>query len=183
MITLTKEELSIDNIIQLWANKRKRDLEIDQLDIETTHSYRYAAFCVLAWITLLVPVHPHSKADCFKATFPEGCTQFLSEQRLNSSSRPTSALIRGFCQTDLLPGLEPAIVEGSPRHPEFDLIYVSSINYGMLHEFGKVTIEWTSTLSCHLIFNESTRTLYLFSLPTFCALGYLEGGSGGVFDR
>ncbi|KAK1770185.1 hypothetical protein QBC33DRAFT_530326 [Phialemonium atrogriseum] len=54
----------------------------------------------------------------------------------------------------------------------------------MLRGFGNVTIEWTNTITHHLLFVPTTRKLYLFRLPTICAVGCLsDEGKSPILDQ
>ncbi|KAK0710738.1 hypothetical protein B0H67DRAFT_469104, partial [Lasiosphaeris hirsuta] len=51
---------------------------------------------------------------------------------------------------------------------------VSSINARALCGIGGISIEWVAAVGCYLHFDEHTATLYLFALPSFCALHSAE---------
>ena len=171
---------TIDDILQSWITKHNSEVDLCKMEPELMEACRQAAFYVLCWTSLLIRPSSSTRRQCFDVVFPPEVIAMPSSQSMDNSAILTSALIRGFCHMELIPGLEDNY--RSEEHPNADLIYVSSMNYYMLHELGRVTIEWTTLLSCHLMFIESTRTLYLFCLPTTLALCCLGNGSGCAFD-
>ncbi|KAK2595620.1 hypothetical protein QQS21_006667 [Conoideocrella luteorostrata] len=51
-----------------------------------------------------------------------------------------------------------------------NILYESSLNYFSLFKIGRVKLKWVDTITSHLIFERSTRTLSLFRFPSFCAM-------------
>lgn len=54
-----------------------------------------------------------------------------------------------------------------------DVLYQSSLDYFSLLTIGRVKLKWVNTLSLHLAFNRSKRTLYIFRFPSYCAINVL----------
>lgn len=53
------------------------------------------------------------------------------------------------------------------------VLYESSLNYFSLYTIGRVRLQWVDTLTAHLAFDRSTRTLYVFRFPSFCVANIL----------
>ncbi|KAF4997490.1 hypothetical protein FGRMN_3854 [Fusarium graminum] len=168
---------SIDDTLQQWLRKSGRDLVT--LDATLVKSARIAVFCVVAWATLLVRISPNATGNAFEIIAHEGRLHLQAAQSLESAKRPISALLRAFCRSGLVPGINNSNNVESGRE---DSIHVTVVNYSMLLEFGRVKIEWTEDLSSHLVFVPATRTLFLFRMPTVCALGCVEDGVPPFFD-
>jgi hypothetical protein len=183
VIKSAANDSSIDDTLRLWV----RDSVNGDPQSSTVEwrAWRQALFCVLASVTLLAEVSEKPRDDCFEVQFPdsdENDNDSRTVQRLDSARRPVSAMMRWFCKTKFKfhSGTARLLGEGDVRQ---DLISVSAVSYAMLHEFGKISIEWTTLISCHLLFVPSTRTLYLFRLPTFCALACIKDGKNCLFDQ
>lgn len=58
-----------------------------------------------------------------------------------------------------------------------DVLYQSSLDYFSLLTIGRVKLKWVDTLTSHLAFDRSKRTLYIFRFPSYCAINVLFGGS------
>ncbi len=167
-------------MLVIWTQNHHKAFEDFTGEVKDT--CRRATFCALAWATLMVEVSTTPCPGRYDVIFPGGWGHLKSSQLLDSSRRPSSALMRGFCQPQLLPSIETLSGEQNLYLSQDEIIHVSSINYAMLHQFGKVTIEWTDVLSCHLLFLPSTRTLYLFRLPTVCAMNLAGEEGSNMFD-
>ncbi|KAJ3535231.1 hypothetical protein NM208_g7221 [Fusarium decemcellulare] len=174
----TKDNPTIDDIVSQWIESQGKATPVPGTG--ESPAYRRAVFCALAWVTLLVDIPQRPPEDCFGVTFPSNSPSSQVTQRFDCARRPIDAMFRGLCQTRLPQRTNHAILEGREQP---DLIHVSSVRYSMLYEFGKVTVEWTGIMSCHLEFDLPTRTLYLFNLPTYCALACFREGRDCIFDR
>lgn len=49
-------------------------------------------------------------------------------------------------------------------------IVVSCVNYGTLYRIAGITLEFTSSASLHLDFDERTKTIKIFQYPSFCMM-------------
>jgi hypothetical protein len=76
-------------------------------------------------------------------------------------------------------------VEESERHPASggtqrsgsssnDVLHESSLNYSSLFRIGRVRLKWVDTLTAHLAFDRSTRTLSVFRFPSYCVTNVLR---------
>ena len=52
---------------------------------------------------------------------------------------------------------------------ELKSVCSSSFNACLLAKIGRININWTDSLACHLELDPSTDTLYLYRYPSFCA--------------
>ncbi|RSL45340.1 hypothetical protein CEP54_014314 [Fusarium duplospermum] len=175
----TTNNFSIDDLVD-QLNKRQKGESLTPGSKESV-VYRQALFCVLAWVTLLLDIPPAPSQRHFQAIFPDDIPHTQATRLLSDAQRPVHALFKSLCQRKL-----PDSSRNQTTHEAdqwFGLIHVSSVSYSMLYEFGKVAIEWTTSMTCHLQFDASTRTLYLFRLPTYCALGCVHSSQDCVFDR
>ncbi|KAG9250321.1 uncharacterized protein F5Z01DRAFT_666467 [Emericellopsis atlantica] len=59
-------------------------------------------------------------------------------------------------------------------HSDSDVLHKSSLNYFSLYTIGKVRLKWVDTLTEHLAFDHSTRTLSLYRYPSHCAINILR---------
>lgn len=64
-----------------------------------------------------------------------------------------------------------------------DVLYQSSLDYFSLLTIGRVKLKWVDTLTSHLAFNRSKRTLYIFRFPSYCAINVLHDGKIGSFKE
>lgn len=175
---------SIDDISRRWLERSGR--EAPRSNSSEWRACRQAVFCVLTCITLLVQATPTPQEDCFKVEFPDNDEVDNGSDHahpLDSARRPVCALMRSFCGSKFMLRSDTGMLGGPEYNAYQDTISVSSVNYAMLDEFGKITYEWTDLISCHLLFVPSSRVLYLFRLPTFCALSCIEGGKNSVADQ
>ncbi|KAB5583447.1 hypothetical protein GE09DRAFT_1078943 [Coniochaeta sp. 2T2.1] len=60
-------------------------------------------------------------------------------------------------------------------------VYASSLSAYSLRNIGKISFEWTDTLSNHLTFLPLSRTLLLFRYPSFCTMSLWPEGHS-IFD-
>ncbi|KAH0556662.1 hypothetical protein GP486_005534 [Trichoglossum hirsutum] len=64
-----------------------------------------------------------------------------------------------------------------------DVLYQSSLNYFSLFTIGRVRLKWVDTLTAHLAFDRSTRTLSVFRFPSFCVANVLRGHDVKVLQK
>lgn len=64
-----------------------------------------------------------------------------------------------------------------------DVLYQSSLNYFSLSIIGHVKVIWVDTLTSHLAFDRSTRTLSIFRFPSFCATHVLSKSNVEVLQK
>lgn len=178
LIKNSTTDTTIDDLLPLLTINQGRDLP--HTSSEEWKTLRRVLFCVLAWVTLLVDVRPSPPDGHFEVIFPGSDTDSCIRQPLDSARRPICAMFRTLCRTRLFYKRSHSANEAGQIS---DLIHASSVSYSMLYRFGKITIDWTDLISCHLWFDSATRTLYLFRLPTYCALGCMQEGQDCLFDQ
>jgi hypothetical protein len=165
-------DCTVLDILQRWLHHHGKDYE--QLDAASWADCQSAIFCILTWTTLMIdgdvsPIH-----SGFQISFPPGYLRAPARQPQDAAARPIASFLRAFGQGPQFPFIDH---DAAYSQPSLDLIQITCVNFAMLREFGKVSIEWTTTMTCHLLFSTLTRTLLLFRLPTFCALGCIESSS------
>ena len=94
------------------------------------------------------------------------------------SDRPLSVLLKAF--GNLLPARSPDITqvasENSKVASSWLPLYPTETNAYLLHTLLRVRIRWVDALALHLDYDKSSRTLSLFSYPSFCLEKLLSGG-------
>ncbi|OBT49550.1 hypothetical protein VE04_10079, partial [Pseudogymnoascus sp. 24MN13] len=95
------------------------------------------------------------------------------QQSMGQVTLPFRDLLRTFGKVLPQPKLAVSAEFAQLRTSETlytDSIVISNIGFNVLHHIGEVKIRWTRSLSCHLAFDERSRVLELFDLPSYCAL-------------
>jgi hypothetical protein len=162
---------SIHSILQsLLRQYEPTDISLDDL---TRNSCWQAIFTILCWLTALIKPDATNREESFK---------LLESHVILSAKRPFTSLLHSL--GDILPKLTDMDKESLRSSGEYSSqIYVSSINYWSLCTFGKVQIQWTDSLSAHLYFDQSSRSLSLFRFPGFCALNLETKNATPLFKR
>ena len=111
-------------------------------------------------------------------------TRLSSIERKLDLNRACPRRLSGLCLGlgCTLPKLDVGLLSLEESSAQSTLIHASSLRFNILKEIGKVNVEWTDVLSTHLIFNAITRTLYLFRLPSFCAVSCISGDKPTISD-
>jgi hypothetical protein len=71
-------------------------------------------------------------------------------------------------------------VENSKAAASWNALLPSELNAYLLHALLRVRFRWVDTLSLHLDYDRSTRTLSLFSFPSMC-ISQLKRRNGAIF--
>lgn len=99
------------------------------------------------------------------------------------SDRPLSVLLKAF--GNLLPARSSEITqvaaESSKVASSWLPLYPTETNAYLLHTLLRVQIRWVDSLALHLDYDKSSRTLSLFSYPSFCLEMFLSGGLAYAF--
>ena len=93
---------------------------------------------------------------------------------LNICKRPVSALLREFKIVQPLQPQASSKAYTSDPLDHKDALGSSNISFAALKSACGITISWVNTLDAHLLLDPSTRTLYLFRFPSYCAATYLS---------
>ncbi|KAH7397974.1 hypothetical protein BKA64DRAFT_54773 [Cadophora sp. MPI-SDFR-AT-0126] len=155
------------------------------LPLEDKASLRLAVFAALSILTMLFKPTLEPTKDCYGMILSHERRKaaITTNRNLSSeSTRPVGRLLHGF--RNLLPEFNLEIYSPvSPPDSPADLIHTSTLSYSVLTTVGKVRIAWTDSIGSHLEFNALTRTLFLFSMPTVCALGILSEDGETLWER
>lgn len=167
---------SIDETLAAVANKYNADLS--RLDSDTKKEGRRAVFGSLIWLTLLAKPSWATETNTLAIVLPSNPKNVKTSQSIEMSKRPFASVLRGFGH--LLPPCQ-TLSSNIDNSPSLSL-HASSISYHSLKNVAKVRIQWTSALSCHLMFYPSSRSLLMFAFPTLCALSLRSAGDS-AFER
>ncbi len=162
---------SIHSILQaLLAQYGTAESSLEQ---STMHACWQAICAILCWLTALV------KPD---ATSPEEPFRLLESHVVVAAKRPFTSLLHSVGH--ILPEVTDLQTECSrPSGEHSSQVYVSRLNSWSLRRFGQVKLQWTDSLSAHLYFHQSSRTLYLFRFPSLCALSLQAESATPFFKR
>lgn len=94
-----------------------------------------------------------------------------SQTSLDSAARRLITKLFGISKS-LIKDLESIGVVSETT--DTDTIHESSVNIFSLHAIGRGRIKWVEDLTSHLAFDRQSRTLSMFSLPTFCVSSILR---------
>ncbi|KAK4039377.1 hypothetical protein C8A01DRAFT_47166 [Parachaetomium inaequale] len=155
-----------------------------------------AIFAVLCWVTASLEPVLEKAAPCAALHL----TALNSARRYTArdTRRPLSKMFYSFRES-ALPAMEwqggqadSGLASGNPspgplpshaRGADDDILYESSLNYFTLRTIGRVKLKWVDTLTAHLAFDRSTRTLSLFRYPSFCVANLLRTNDVAVLRR
>jgi hypothetical protein len=164
------------------------NLKISGLDIESHDSQKIirGMFAVICWTSATLKPILHTETLCTTTNAvnsrlgqnilleAENSSQIYSYSNLR---RPISKIFHHF-QPHYADVKEVEDPLGDLRNQSGggmsnDVLYESSLNYFSLSTIGRVRITWVDTLTSHLAFDRSTRTLSIFRFPSFCATNVL----------
>ena len=149
------------------------------VDSEETESLcQQLVFIMVGWITMLYEPDPMPAADAVSILLAQGSdltTMATDTMRTTSlpleevSEIPYHQVLKSF--GSLIPGWT---ANSSPKSAILDLyserLIVNYLNYHILSKVALVTVEFVSSVSLHLEFDEQSRKLKLFRFPSFCRL-------------
>lgn len=178
------EGVSIDEIVA-----RLQEIGILDSTDKFLDAQKLLVFAVLGWQSMLyqaafnvcsvreLAIHQHSDQ-------PESGLVFDRYRVATSlSDRPLSVLMKAF--GNLLPARPSTTakfaIENSKTAPSWLPLYPAETNAYLLHVLLRVHIRWVDSLALHLDYDKSTRTLSLFSYPSFCLKMLLSGGTVYAF--
>lgn len=129
-------------------------------------------FLVLGWLSMLFKAKVDlERLDTLQVYSPSG----QSIQRLALFQRPVINALRSL--GIVLPGSRQW-----GQDTEASILHVANLNFFSLKTIGGVRIQWVDTLSEHLDFDPTSRTLRLFRFPSVCTLAF-NNGDGSCLDR
>ena len=178
-LALKKLQQDDHSIQDVW-NKVKASQDADRsLEPDHDDSSKIAVFATLCWATMaLQPIllwkEFRGKPSLAVKYHGKNC----SGLKLSFVERPIPAAFREFQHT--LPGarwhqpIGSSSRSSSNNNENSVALYVSTLNYATLKRISKIRLEWVSDLSSHLDFDSTSRVLYIFRFPSFCALNTLR---------
>ena len=169
---------SVDDVVKkLSISAGIANIQKDNQEARST--IRKAVFAALGIITMIYQPTREPIGDEVGIVLRAN-TRFSSlERKLNMDRdcpRPLSGLCIGLGCT--LPKLDLSLLNLEESPTPSSLIYASSLRFNILKNIGKVSVAWTNVLNAHMIFNPISRTLFLFRLPSFCAISCIREKEG-----
>lgn len=177
--TRTNEGVSIDEII---IHLRKIGM-LDDAE-ELLEAQRLLIFAVLGWGSMLyqaafnvcslqeLAIHQDSDQP------QSGLVFDTLRVPADLSDRPLSILLKAFGNILPAPSSNIAQVasENSKIASSWTPLYPTETNAYLLHTLLRVHIRWVDALALHLDYDKSSRTLSLFTYPSFCLEMLHSGG-------
>ncbi|KAL8855985.1 MAG: hypothetical protein Q9178_007355 [Gyalolechia marmorata] len=171
----SSHHLSIDEIVNHLV---QRGLMCPQDDKVCQMEARGLIFAVLGWQTML---YRAALGTCPPQQFAVTDEQsgyrgqaFISLKNQMATKRPLYEFLMGFGL--LLPPLnfcgsfDP---EEKGAFETYTTVKPSEFNAYMFQSMGHFKLKWVDTLSCHLEFDDRTKTVYLFRYPSFCLASHM----------
>ncbi|RDW67053.1 hypothetical protein BP5796_09802 [Coleophoma crateriformis] len=157
---------SIDSLARALVAKGRLRPYVDK-SLEQKEAY-HLIFMAIGWLCLLyLPAWGIQVDKVFFRIEVEGKHCFASaSQSTDRGRRPFAEVLRGF--GSILPRKKDQSSIGSNGRQ--GSLSVGTMNAATLYTLGNIQISWTATVSAHLDFDEETRTLCLFRLPSFCVV-------------
>lgn len=146
------------------------------------HSHcKVAIFASLCWATMIL--QPTLLVKEFKGQ-PSLAVRYRGRNfqglKMSFAARPIPVTFREF-QHSLPSGRWLQLIAGN--HENSTALYVSTLNYATLKTISKIRLAWVSDLSSHLEFDPTSRVLYVFRFPSFCALSVLQTNQNVILER
>jgi hypothetical protein len=143
------------------------------------HEVRQLIFAVIGLLTMLYTPSPTVTSGLFTIALPTERNSDYTQQSCEKAQNQIFGFLSGF--GDLVPlSNRTESDEGMEVDQE---ISVSKLNYSTLQNIGDIHISWVETVGAHLSFNEKTRVLSLFCLPSFCLLQKSIPDNGSLFHK
>ena len=177
-VTQENEGISIDEIVEyLQENGTLENME------ELLGPQRLLIFAVLGWQTMLyqpafnvcsiqqLAIHQDSSQPQSGLIFDN------YKVSADISDRPLWILLKAF--GNILPARSPGVARASETSKVASSwlpLYPMETNAYLLHNLLGVRIRWVDALALHLDYDKSSRTLSLFSYPSFCLDMLLSDG-------
>lgn len=125
-------------------------------------------FSLIGWMTMCyTPIVPGQTSKL--QIQQEGVASFKRfESSISLVKRPLTEMLHTFGLR--LPVEQRKSAVGTNCTSIDEALDVTLLNANILHRFTDIKIQWTTSLTTHLEFDESERRLSLFGLPSFCLL-------------
>ena len=142
-----------------------------------------ALFAVFCWATMMLTPNLRPPSPLLACTIPGRLqSDAATQHKLDRCKRAISVTFHGFKTQawgrDVMKAT-PVAADGNED------LYEASLNMRSLKLFGKVRIQWVTTMAAHLDFDPASRLLSLYQFPTLCALKCLpnDGKAARVLKR
>lgn len=188
-------------IIRQYTSKAERSLTIDEIikylgddlaqeslvQTENVPELKHLVFAILGWQSMLYRPSfntcPLSQFAVHQEVDQPDSGLIFDTYKLSAylSDRPVAILLKTYGH--LLPARarEPTLAvseDGSAWNP----LNPSEMNAHFLHTILQIEIRWVDTLSLHLDYDKSTRTLSIFRYPSFCLAMLHSKGTVYAFE-
>ena len=167
---LDNEAVSIDDVVGHLRKTQKMEGTR-----ETLKAQRLLVFAILGWQSMLYrPAFNTCSQDVFAVhedwdQSNSGLVFDTNKVSADLADRPFFVILKGF--GNLLPSprnISQVASENSKTAATWFSLNPAETNAYLLHTLLHVRIRWVDCLALHLDYNKSTRTLSLFSCPSFC---------------
>lgn len=167
----TNESVSIDKIT---THLLEDGILEPTSNSETLLISKNLVFAVIGWQTMLYRPNMQSCPLVLLAIANEmdghqGQAHMCLKQNHSACKRPMHEFLLGFGV--LLPPRNFSVLESPEDKIAFNELKTAtavSFNAHLLVSIGRINIKWTDSLACHLEFDTSSNTLFLFRYPSFC---------------
>ncbi|CAH0057326.1 unnamed protein product [Clonostachys solani] len=176
-----RKGLSVDNIIEYLQSTDS----IDFTDSKSLNCVRGLIFSILGWQSMLYRPDltgcPSTQLAIYHDdSLPDSKLVFYAyKMSTDLCDRPLFALLRGF--GNLLPAgyhiHQETSVLSKKAVASWIPLYPSEVNAYLLTTLLGVRFRWVDSISLHLDFDKSSRTLSLFCFPSKCVSQLRDGGS------
>ena len=186
LLKLQQDDYSIKDI---WGNVRSASSVSETLKSEDEYNTNgeIAVFAALCWATMtLHPLLLSSERKGQQSLAIRYHGRNCPGLNLSFAERPIPTTFRDIQRT--LPGGRWHQPLGSSNRNDYDnsessvTLYVSTLNYATLQAISKIRLEWVDNISNHLDFDPTSRKLYVFRFPSFCALNTLRANHSPILE-
>ena len=163
-----------DIVTELIAKQLLRD------DPNLANLQKQMVFIFIGWLTLLYDPAPKPTADALEIQLGEGPDGFpiltdifteLSVEIYELADVPFHQVLKHFGRLIEDSWLSQSRIQSNTPQDIFsERLIVSYLNFHILSKVANIHLEFVKSISLHLEFDEETRTLKLFRLPSLCRL-------------
>lgn len=175
------ESVSIDDIILHLVETRTLQPSTDSEALALTS--KHLVFAVIGWQTMLYRPNmqscpPIQLAIANEMDGHQGQAHMCLKQNNSACRRHMHNFLLGFGM--LLPPRNFSVQQSPEAKTAFNDLKIASaasFNAHLLASIGEIRIKWIDSLACHLEFDTSSNTLFLFRYPSFCVANLPSGKS------
>lgn len=143
-------------------------------------AHRQGVFLILGWLCMLFNVTTNfGKPDKACIEVPDSLLALGVKKEASYRSiaeKPFGLALRSFGSLLPTPRYDHTRMEAKSEQ-----VIAAGLSAYAMRFIGKVSFEWTDSLSSHLTFQPITRKLFLFRYPSFCAMN-LRSRNHSAFD-